>query len=55
MKGWSVVLLGVMVAEGAFLDAGAIGTKDVKLWTIVAGNQAKKIGESDEIWMDRDG
>jgi len=41
----SIVLKGVTVGEGAIIGAGAVVTKDVEPWTIVAGNPAKIIRE----------
>lgn len=39
----AVILPGVTIGEGAIVGAGAIVTKDVPPWTIVAGNPAKVI------------
>lgn len=39
----SIVLPGVTVGEGAVIAAGAVVTKDVPAWSIVAGNPAKFI------------
>lgn len=53
-KSWvgfnSIILKGVTIGEGAIVGAGAVVTKDVPPWTIVAGNPAKIIRElgSDE-------
>jgi maltose O-acetyltransferase len=41
----AMVMPGVIVGRGAVIAAGAIVTKDVEPWTIVAGVPAKKIGE----------
>lgn len=41
----AIVLPGVTIGEGAVIGAGAIVTKDVEPFAIVAGNPAKKIGE----------
>ena len=41
----AVVLGGVSVGERAVVAAGAVVTKDVAPWTIVAGNPARKIGQ----------
>nr|WP_312032312.1 acyltransferase [Hujiaoplasma nucleasis] len=38
-----IILPGVVIGEGAIIGAGAIVTKDVKPYTIVAGNPAKLI------------
>lgn len=53
-KAWigfnSIILKGVRVGEGSIVAAGAVVTKDVEPWTIVAGNPAKvvKILNADE-------
>lgn len=39
------VMKGVRIGRGAIVSSGAIVTKDVAAWTIVAGNPAKVIGE----------
>lgn len=41
----AMVMPGVHVGEGAVIAAGAIVTKDVEPWSIVAGVPAKKIGD----------
>jgi maltose O-acetyltransferase len=41
----AVVLPGVTIGEGAVVGAGAVVTKDVAPYTIVAGNPAKFIGD----------
>ena len=41
----SVILPGVTIGEGAIVAAGAIVTRDVPPYTIVAGSPAKAIGE----------
>jgi maltose O-acetyltransferase len=41
----AIVLPGVTISEGAIVGAGALVTKDVEPYTIVAGNPARKIGE----------
>lgn len=43
VAGWSVVLPGVTVGEGAVVAAGSVVTKDVAPWTVVGGNPAKYI------------
>lgn len=41
----SIILKGVTIGEAAIVSAGSIVTKDVKPYTIVGGNPAKKIGD----------
>jgi maltose O-acetyltransferase len=41
----AVILPGVKIGDGAVVGAGALVTKDVEPFTIVAGNPARKIGE----------
>lgn len=43
VAGWSIILPGVTIGEGAVVAAGAIVTKDVEPWTVVGGNPAKFI------------
>jgi acetyltransferase-like isoleucine patch superfamily enzyme len=40
----TVVLSGVKIGRGAIVGAGAVVTKDVESYSIVAGNPARKIG-----------
>lgn len=40
---WSTILPGVTIGEGAVVAAGAVVSKDVEPWTVVAGNPAKFI------------
>lgn len=46
-KAWinfnAIILKGVTIGEGAIIGAGAVVTKDVEPYTLVAGNPAKKI------------
>ena len=41
----AIILPGITIGEGAVVGAGAVVTKDVEPYTIVAGNPARKIGE----------
>jgi len=41
----AIILPGVSIGEGAVIGAGAVVTKDVEPFAIMAGNPAKKIGE----------
>ena len=43
VAGWSIILPGVTIGEGAVVGAGSVVTKDVKPWTVVGGNPAKVI------------
>lgn len=43
VAGWSIILPGVTIGEGAVVGAGAVVTKDVEPWTVVGGNPAKFI------------
>ena len=43
VAGWSIVLPGVTIGEGAVVAAGAVVTKDVPAWAVVAGNPAKVV------------
>ena len=45
VAGWSIILPGVTIGEGAVVAAGAVVTKDVEPWTVVGGNPAKFIKE----------
>jgi acetyltransferase-like isoleucine patch superfamily enzyme len=50
-KAWigfnSIVMKGVTIGEGAIVAAGSVVVKDVDDYTIVGGNPARKIGETD--------
>jgi len=41
----AIILPGVTIGEGSVVGAGAVVTKDVEAFSIVAGNPAKKIGD----------
>ena len=41
----AIVLPGVSIGEGAVIGAGAVVTKDVEPYAIMAGNPARKVGE----------
>lgn len=43
VAGWSIILPGVTIGEGAVVAAGAVVTKDVEPWTVVGGNPARVI------------
>ena len=43
VAGWSIILPGVTIGEGAVVGAGSVVTKNVEPWTVVAGNPAKVI------------
>lgn len=43
VAGWSLILPGVTIGEGAVVAAGAVVTKDVAPWTVVGGNPARFI------------
>ena len=41
----AIILPGIKIGEGAVVGAGAVVTKDVDAFAIVAGNPARKVGE----------
>jgi maltose O-acetyltransferase len=41
----AIVLPGITIGDGAVVGAGAVVTKDVEPFTVIAGNPARKIGE----------
>ncbi len=41
VAGWSIILPGVTVGEGAVVGAGSVVTRDVEPWIVVGGNPAK--------------
>ena len=41
----AIIMPGVEIGEGAVVAAGAVVTRDVEAWSIVAGVPARKIGE----------
>ena len=43
VAGWSIILPGVTIGEGAVVGAGSVVTKNVEPWTVVGGNPAKII------------
>jgi acetyltransferase-like isoleucine patch superfamily enzyme len=43
-----MILPGVTIGEGAVVGAGAVVTKDVEPFSIVAGNPARRIGERNQ-------
>lgn len=43
VAGWSIILPGVTVGEGAVVAAGAVVAKDVEPWSVVGGNPARYI------------
>ena len=44
----AMILPGVTIGEGAVVGAGAVVTKDVESFSIVAGNPARRIGERNQ-------
>lgn len=40
IAGWSIMLPGVSIGEGAVVGAGSVVTKDVEPWIVVGGNPA---------------
>jgi acetyltransferase-like isoleucine patch superfamily enzyme len=41
----AIILPGVTIGEGAVVAAGAVVTRDIEAYTIVAGSPARKVGE----------
>ena len=48
VAGWSIILPGVNVGEGAVVGAGSVVTKDVEPYTLVAGVPAKAVAKVDK-------
>ena len=44
----AIILPGVTIGEGAVVGAGAVVTKNVRPYAIVAGNPAREVGERDK-------
>lgn len=44
----SIILPGITIGEGAVVASGAIVTKDVEPWTVVAGIPAKVVGHREQ-------
>jgi len=49
----AVILPGVSIGEGAVVAAGAVVTRDVAPWTIVAGSPARPIGQRPPTLVDQ--
>ena len=45
----AIVLPGVSIGEGAVVGAGAVVTKNVESYAIVAGNPAREIGLREQV------
>ncbi len=43
IAGWSIILPGVKIGEGAVVAAGSVVSKDVTPWMVVGGNPAREI------------
>lgn len=41
IAGWSIILPGVTVGDGAVVAAGSVVAKNVEPWSVVGGNPAK--------------
>jgi len=50
----AIVLPGVTCEEGSVLGAGAVCAKDLKPWTVYAGNPARELGARNKMTEDRD-
>lgn len=49
----SIILYNVHIGKNALIAAGSVVTKDVEAYSIVAGNPAKKIGDTRELYCTR--
>lgn len=47
IAGWSIILPGVTIGEGAVVAAGSVVVKNVEPWTVVGGNPAMFIKKRD--------
>lgn len=51
--GKSIILYNVHIGNNVLVAAGSMATKDVEPYSIVAGNPAKKIGDTRELYSRR--
>lgn len=51
--GNSIILYNVHIGNNALIAAGSVVTKDVEPFAIVAGNPARKIGDTRELYLKR--